>query len=234
MSFLFCSWAKNDEEKVDDEEDEEEEDQDSSSHLKDAEKIYNEALKKKTEHVSPIKEPAKRLEPLTNGNSIPREEEKEKPFFVMWKKPEEEESEREESDDEINKSPKTSPPPSPIKEPSEKKLPDKQVELEEKSPTENGIEEKSSSMFAHVVWKDPNKEDEYITSSSSEEEEEEEDLQFNQADPIRNIDNEKTETNNCNGENTVKDDGDDDLFDSIAKSVSKNMTTLFCKCDKKC
>ena len=241
MSFLFCSWAKNEEEKVDDEEDEEEEDQGSASHLKDAEKIYNEALKKKTEHVSPVKEPAKGLEPLTNGNSKPREEEKEKekPFFVMWKKPEEEESEQEEIDEEIVKCHKNPSSPSPVKEPSEKKLPDKQDEPEEKSPTENDIEEKSSSMFAHVVWKDPNKEDEYITSSSSEEEEEE-DLQFNQEDPIRNIDGEKeiktndskTETNNCNGENTVKDDGDDDdIFDSIAKSVSKSMTTLFCDYD---
>ena len=119
-------------------------------------------------------------------------------------------------------------------------MPDKQLELEEKSPKENDSEAKSSSMFAHVVWKDPNKEDEYVTSSSSEEEEEE-DLETNKEDPIRNIDDEnenktaysKTGVLNDKGSTaTVKEgEDDDDIFDTIAKSVSKSMTTLFCDYD---
>ena len=241
MSFLFCSWAKNEEEVEKEEEDEEEEDKESVAYLKDAEKIYNEALKKKSEpaSVSPVKQPTEELQPLRNGNSKPPEEEKDKPFFVMWKRPEEEESENEECDEEINERLKTSPLPSPVKETREKTLPDNPTVLEEKSITENGGEEKSSSMFAHVVWKDPNKEDEYITSSSSEEEEEE-DLASNQEDSMVNNDDEnelktcdsKTDKHNGHGENTKKDyDDDDDIFDSIAKSVTKSMTTLFCDYD---
>ena len=237
MSFLFCSWAKNEEEKVvDDEEEEEKEEKDNVSFLKDAEKIYNEALKKKTETVGPVKKASEDSQPLTNGNSKPKEEEKDKPFFVMWKKPEEEESESDASDDEKIEREKTPPPADPVKEVLEEKLPDKQLELEEKSPKENDSKAKSSSMFAHVVWKDPNKEDEYVTSSSSEEEDEE-DLEYNNEDPIRNIDDEdenktsdsKTET--LNGKGSTVDDDDDDIFDTIAKSVSKSMTTLFCDYD---
>lgn len=236
MSFLFCSWAKNEEEKVED--DEEEEKEDNVSFLKDAEKRYNEALQKKTASVSPVKKAPEDPQPLTNGNSKPKEEEKDKPFFVMWKKPEEEESESDESDEDKIEQQKTPPPTDPVKVIREEVLPDKQPELEEQSPKENDSEAKSSSMFAHVVWKDPNKEDEYVTSSSSEEEEEE-DLEYNKEDPIRNIDDENvnktadSKTGELNGKDSfVKEgDDDDDIFDTIAKSVSKSMTTLFCDYD---
>jgi len=236
MSFLFCSWAKNEEEKVED--DEEEEKEDNVSFLKDAEKRYNEALQKKTASVSPVKKAPEDPQPLTNGNSKPKEEEKDKPFFVMWKKPEEEESESDESDEDKIEQQKTPPPTDTVKVIREEVLPEKRPELEEQSPKENDSEAKSSSMFAHVVWKDPNKEDEYVTSSSSEEEEEE-DLEYNKEDPIRNIDDENvnktadSKTGELNGKDSfVKEgDDDDDIFDTIAKSVSKSMTTLFCDYD---
>ena len=226
MSFLFCSWAKN-EENVEEEETEEDEDEEkeSDNSLKDAEKIYNEALKKNNKPVSPIKEAKTTNEslPLTNGNSKHKDEQK--PLFVMWKKQEEEESEKDDSDQDIDERVRTPPPSAPAVS-EEEKQPVNNVELVGKSNEENIIEEKSS-MFAHVVWKDPNKEDEYVTSSSSEEE----DPEDNQEDPVRDIENDEDEdkTRMQNGIN--KDDEDDDLFDSIAKSVSKSMTTLFCDYD---
>ena len=99
-------------EEEDTEEDEDEE-KESDNSLKDAEKIYNEALKKNNKPVSPIKEAKTTNEslPLTNGNSKHKDEQK--PLFVMWKKQEEEESEKDDSDQDIDERVRTPPPSAP-------------------------------------------------------------------------------------------------------------------------
>ena len=239
MSFLFCSWAKNDESKEPEESEEEEEEKGLKVHpdLKDAGKQNSSSLGIKNS-IQDDKEPEK---VITNGNAVQKEEKKEdKPFFVMWNSQDDYESDKEEdgdSDKDANAEESKGP------ESSSEEVVDEEVS--EQSQNGNGKKEeekengkKEATMFSHIMWKDPNKEDEYVSS--------EDDLEYNSEDPVRNVDDDDEDLFDSiakpganrkvsnkielNG-NSVNDKEDEDLFDSIAKSVSKSMTTLFCDYD---
>ena len=239
MSFLFCSWAKNDESKEPEESEEEEEEKGLKVHpdLKDTGKQNSSSLGIK-KSIKDDEEPEK---VITNGNAAQKEEKKEdKPFFVMWNSQDDYESDKEEDEDNDKDADAED-----IKgtESSSEEVADEKFSEQSQNGDGNKEEEKENgkkeaTMFSHIMWKDPNKEDEYVSS--------EDDLEYNGEDPVRNVDDDdedlfdsiaksdakrkvpsKTELNG----NSVNDKEDEDLFDSIAKSVSKSMTTLFCDYD---
>lgn len=232
MSFLFCSWATNDESKKDVEAEEEDDELKESKNYfleKSMDTIEKAGEKEKTNSKTPVKNGDLSKEELIKDEPVQSEK---KPFFVMWNTQQEEE-EVEEEDDKIDypeenekdqttekSKPSESEPVSPVK---------KNVSHSKEDVKEvKSITDAEDKPMFFAVWKDPNKEDEYISSSSSSEEDElEEDLTTKPATAENGNQEDKNETSVVNGKDNDQDESDD-IFNKIASSVSKSMTTIFC------
>ena len=245
MSFLFCSWATNDE-ADDGVETEEEEDK-----IKETKNYFLEKSRDVLEKSSVNHKEEENTDKNTIANGINESVDEisktdsktsDQPFFMMWKTQEEvaseddEECESEKSDEaEIkangnanillgdNKK-------HDVDTTIENGLDEEKEDSSNRTEHSNGVSDAPAEkpMF-FAVWKDPNKEDEYISSSSEEEESEEEnDVE------IETDKNPLTVTNGTTENSNVENNGEDgdDLFDSIAKSVSRSMTTLICDDDE--
>ena len=228
MSLLFCSWATEGAQengKEDSESDEGEEVALSNGIVNHINNKIPDVLKKE--------EPKEDVS--INCDKPENEDVKQKPsMFIMWKDPgldyqSEEESEGEELEDATSQTQKEDLNHEEQNGVTETNGVDHSDEAEEKK--ESPV---SKEPLFFAVWKDPNKEDEYISDSSSEEvsednEEEEE------ADPTPTCNETTAEDPPSNkAEDNLFDsligetEGNDDLFNSIAKSVTNQMTTIFC------
>ena len=230
MSFLFCSWATEENEENSETEEETTTKKDIAS--SDSKQISEDSKELKNGEI--------------NGELVSKKKEdvKEPSMFILWKDSsadyesedgEETELENTESTtteptkDEEEKAPVTT---NGIKENGdvEKKEEDSVREREDDPPV------KAPMFFA--VWKDPNKEDEYVSESSSEElsdnnpDEDEEDSPVVKED-LNEVPGKDVEAPKSNLFDSLigETNGTDDLFNSIAKSVSNQMTTIFCDDD---
>ena len=238
MSFLYCSWASDSKEPAEEEEDEKETSED----------LIHPSLKKPFV-VTPAKESKKQngeesvqcngdsesKEIVTNGEVKEDKVENKPPFFVMWKNPEQEEeveSDKDEDSDNENEQDVKENSKEELK-PSESVITEEETKEEEKEKTLEEEPKPSNQPIFFSVWKDPNKEDEYVSSSSeSEYEEDNDNSEINGDNDVNDNASVKSEKKDDDppAETNGKDE-EEDLFDSIAKSVSKNMTTLFCDYD---
>ena len=230
MSFLFCSWAANDEEKNDVEAEEEDEVLNESKNYfleKSKHTIEKPVEKEKTVSKSPIKNGNSNYEELKRDELVHEEK---KPFFVMWNTQQEADdeqdcSDRHEENGEGQTTEKSSlaetTPVSPVK--TNESPGDNKDDFEVRKASTEAVEK---PMF-FAVWKDPNKEDEYITSSSSSEEDEE--VEEQTADTMTvTEDGQEVNKNLPLVKGTQGQEESDDIFNQIASSVSKSMTTIFC------
>jgi len=245
MSFLFCSWATD---KGGDEAGEEEEIPDSDEVHPGLKNTTSDNVKKvgnnEIENGSYNGEDNENEnnKSLKNGDSKDEPSEKNPPFFVMWKKPGDDEYVSDKDDEDGNE---------------EETTDDQLVEEKSKDETENtnmnngnNVESHadvdnnengpaSNGMIFNVMWKDPDKEDEYV-SSSNEEELDNEDYDADDAGDGDDLAENASTSSEIVGDKPNGHDPNDplaekpeeDIFDSIAKSVSKNMTTLFCDYDE--
>ena len=223
MSFLFCSWAT---EGVEDNEEHSETEE---------EKTKNDIASSDSKKISEDSKEIKKGE--INGELVSKKKEdvKEPSMFILWKDSSRD-YESEDGEEEENTTAE------PTKE--EEEAPVTTNGIKENGDVDNKEEEKEDNppvkapMF-FAVWKDPNKEDEYVSESSSE------DLSDNNADedeeaspvveedlmdkPGKGVEGPQSNLfDSLMGETN----GNDDLFNSIAKSVSNQMTTIFCDDDE--
>lgn len=227
MSFLFCSWASNEEGKgVGDEAVEDEEKDEINNKLTNGngnKVILNETPKEK--------------ENVCNGDATKTEKDPKKPpFFVMWKNQDEEEyvsDKEEESEKEKNYESDSPSSTSSFKNGNDTEAFEEVQENKDEAESKDDAKDEEKPPMFFAVWKDPNKEEEYISSSSSSEDEavaDDEEFSPPEASAEPEIKEEK-ETEDSVKANGHDDNDDEDVFDSIAKSVSKSMTTLFCDYD---
>jgi len=237
MSFLFCSWATEGAEEIaeDNEHSVVEEVKNKNDFRKSGlnnHKISEDLLELK-------KEESKEVIPL-NGDCHSNENVQQKPsMFVLWKDPgldykSEEEEAVESTGAEIEKEEKEA-----VTEAITSNG-NGEVEKVEEEKEDNSQGKKGPLFFA--VWKDPNKEEEYVSDSSSEylsEDEEEENAptpstacNIEEAKKSEENGTEGLQSKNKSDEvfNTLmgETNGSEDLFNSIAKSVTTQMTTIFC------
>ena len=234
MSLLFCSWATDAIEENNEEHSETEEE-------KTKKDIPSDDIIKVSEDSKEVKK-AEINENILNVNGehvIKRKEDAKPSMFILWKdstldyeSENDEETELGNTTAEPTKEEEKEPPitTNGIKE-------NGYVEhKEEDSPrkTEDTPPVKEPVFFA--VWKDPNKEDEYISSSSEEVSDDNVDEVDEDSPVVQNdVMEEKRKTVEDSQSNLfdslMGENGNDDLFNSIAKSVSTQMTTIFCDDD---
>ena len=239
MSLLFCTWDNERTQDVEEKPSEEEEEKNENNFK------FNGILNHKISedfHKEEIKEDIP-----VNGDHRNNEDVKQKPsMFIMWKDPGldyESEKEEEEEEEETTKT----------NGPEEEKqnlvaatngIDERGAEVENKTKEENSEEIKKDippKPLFFAVWKDPNKEDEYVSDSSSEylsdDDEEENDSpapECNEAQAEGSENNKVEELQSDENKDNLFDSllgetkGSDDLLNSIAQSVSNQMTTIFC------